>query len=223
MAVARRSAIPRSLTTIYFRAREYYINPSGIALVMFGKIGENIWKFTGGDKSNVYLIEGTKNVMVDAGNRTDREHLKNFMGRAVDFAKIDYVIFTHLHYDHCGNFDLFPNAEFYAGPKEIEDFVRNKDAVVLDAVVAEMISKVELKPLPADFMGLKMIETPGHTRGSICLWYEAEKALFTGDTLFGNKKQGRVDLPTSVPNEMKTSIMKLIEVPYKIFCPGHDY
>lgn len=190
---------------------------------MFGKIGENIWKFTGSDKSNVFLIDGKKKVMIDAGNRTDRQHLLMFMGKAVDFAKVDAVIFTHLHYDHCGNFDMFPNAEFYASEEEISDYNSNKDGAVLDAVVAEMLSKVKLKPLPAELYGLKVISTPGHTRGSICLWYAVEKALFTGDTIFGNKKQGRVDLPTSVPSEMKNSVMRLIDVPYKILCPGHDY
>ncbi|MBW2964548.1 MBL fold metallo-hydrolase [Candidatus Woesearchaeota archaeon] len=190
---------------------------------MFGKIGENIWKFTGSDKSNVYLIDGKKKVIIDAGNRTDRQHLLMFMGKAVDFAKVDAVIFTHLHYDHCGNFDMFPNAEFYASAEEISDYNRSGEETVLDPVVADMLSKVRLKPLPAELYGLKVLATPGHTRGSICLWYEAEKALFTGDTIFGNKMQGRVDLPTSAPREMKKSIMGLIDVPYKILCPGHDY
>lgn len=190
---------------------------------MFGKVGENIWKFTGTDKSNVYLIDGKKKVIIDTGNRTDRAHLQNFMGRAVDFDKVDAVIFTHLHYDHCGNFDFFPNAEFYASAQEIEDFKNNPEGTVLDAVVAEKLSSVELKPLPDELYGLKVLSTPGHTKGSVCLYYDTEKALFTGDTLFGTKRQGRVDLPTSAPELMKDSQMKIIEVVHKIFCPGHDY
>ena len=190
---------------------------------MFGQVAENIWKFTGSDKSNVYLIDGKTKIIIDAGNRTDRENLKIFMGKAVDFEKVQIVIFTHLHYDHSGNFDMFPNAEFYASEKEIEDFKKDREGTVLDAVVAEKLSTINIKPLPAEFFGLKVIETPGHTRGSVCLWYDKEKVLFTGDTLFASKSQGRVDLPTSVPQEMKMSIMKLIEVPYKVLCAGHDY
>ena len=190
----------------------------------FGKISENVWKFTGpSDKANVYLLDGDKKIIIDTGNRTDRDHLKNFMGRAVDFDKVDVVIFTHLHYDHCGNFDLFPNAEFYASAGELDDFKEDKDSVVLDAVVAEKLSSVELKPLPEELYGLKRIDTPGHTRGSICLWCEKEQVLFTGDTLFGSKKQGRVDLPTSAPEEMKNSIMRILELSSKILAPGHDY
>ncbi|MBW2972562.1 MBL fold metallo-hydrolase [Candidatus Woesearchaeota archaeon] len=191
---------------------------------VFGKIGEKIWKFTGpSDKSNVYLIDGAKKIMIDTGNRTDRAHLINFMGKAVDFDKVDAVIFTHLHLDHCGNFDLFPKAQFYASPAEIQAFREDPQGTVLDSVVADKLSKIQIMPLPAELFGLKVIDTPGHTCGSVCLFYPAEKALFTGDTLFGTKRQGRVDLPTSAPHEMKNSQMKIIEIPHKLLCPGHDY
>jgi glyoxylase-like metal-dependent hydrolase (beta-lactamase superfamily II) len=191
---------------------------------VFGKIGENVWKFTGpSDKSNVYLIDGEKKIIIDTGNRTDRDHLKNFMGKAVDFDKVDTVIFTHLHLDHCGNFDMFPNAKFYASSAELQTFREDPEGTVLDEVVADKLSKIQIHPLPEQIQGLKVIETPGHTRGSICLWYEKEKVLFTGDTLFGSKKQGRVDLPTSEPELMKNSIMSIIEFPYKVLAPGHDY
>jgi glyoxylase-like metal-dependent hydrolase (beta-lactamase superfamily II) len=206
---------------------EYYIKFTDFQSIMekvFGKIGEKIWKFTGpSDMSNVYFIDGSKKIMIDTANRTDREHLKNFMGKVVDFDKVDIVLFTHLHLDHCGNFDLFPNAVFYASPAEIQSFREDAHGTVLDEVVADKLSRLQIKPLPDELFGLKVIETPGHTIGSICLWYEAEKALFTGDTLFSSKKQGRVDLPNSAPEEMKNSQMKLIEIPFKILCPGHDY
>lgn len=190
---------------------------------MFGKVAENIWKFTGSDKSNVYLIDGNTKIIIDAGNRTDRKNLKIFMGKAVDFEKVQVVIFTHLHYDHSGNFDLFPNAQFYASKQEIDDFHKDPNETVLDEVVAEKLKSIDIKPIPSEFYGFELIETSGHTRGSVCLWYVKEKVLFTGDTLFSNKMHGRVDLPTSAPQDMKNSIMKLIEVPYKVLCPGHDY
>ncbi len=190
---------------------------------MFGKISKSVWKFTGSDKSNVYFIEGENKIIIDAGNRTDRDNLKNFMGRAVDFDSVETVIFTHLHYDHCGNFDLFPNAEFYASEQEILDFKKNAKGTVMDAVVAEKLSVVELKVLPKELFDLQVINTPGHTRGSVCLWYSKESVLFSGDTLFGSKRQGRIDLPTSAPDDMKKSIMKIIEFSCKTLAPGHDY
>ena len=70
---------------------------------------------------------------------------------------------------------------------------------------------------------LTIISTPGHTRGSISIWYEEEKILFSGDTIFANGSYGRTDLPTSVPEELEKSISKLKEYKYEILCPGHDY
>lgn len=187
---------------------------------MLKKISDNVWKFTGFDNVNVYCLASEK-ILIDTGNRADRQLLIQFLGKVVDFKDVKKVIFTHLHYDHTGNFDLFENAEFFASQEEIEDFRRDSFGAVLNEKHAAKLS-ITLKPLPEKIDGLKVIKTPGHTRGSICLWYEKEKILFTGDTLFKHC-YGRMDLPTSQPKEMQTSINKLVEYNYKILAPGHDY
>jgi glyoxylase-like metal-dependent hydrolase (beta-lactamase superfamily II) len=92
---------------------------------------------------------------------------------------------------------------------------------MLDRSMAERF-KAELHTAK-DMGELYVIPTPGHTRGSICLWYAPEKILFSGDTLFYNKHIGRQDLPTSEPGQMQKSLMKLVHYNYKILCPGHDY
>ena len=81
---------------------------------------------------------------------------------------------------------------------------------------------VELKPVQS-FGDFEIIETPGHTVGSICILYKPDEVLFSGDTFFKNKQLGRTDLPTSVPEEMQKTVMKLLELNHKILCPGHDY
>jgi hydroxyacylglutathione hydrolase len=91
----------------------------------------------------------------------------------------------------------------------------------LDREIAQKFT-IHLNPIK-DMHGLKIIETPGHTRGSICIWYEKEKILFSGDTLFHNNLVGRTDLPTSSPADLKKSLDKLQSYKYAILCPGHDY
>jgi len=81
---------------------------------------------------------------------------------------------------------------------------------------------IELNELK-DMCGLKVIKTPGHTRGSVCLFYEKEGVLFTGDTVFHRGGFGRVDLPTSIPDLMRDSVAKIGKIKYKKLCPGHDY
>lgn len=184
------------------------------------RITENVWKAKAG--SNIYYIDLGKNkVIIDTGERSKSNILRQFLDKVVDFDKINIVIFTHLHYDHVGNFDLFPNAQYYASKKEIEDFHNMPENTVLANDMAQKLSRINLHP--AEYLNLeqlKIIQTPGHTRGSISIWYEP--VLFTGDTLFGNG-YGRSDLPTSSPSEFQETVIKLLEYNYKYLCPGHDY
>ena len=67
-----------------------------------------------------------------------------------------------------------------------------------------------------------MFHTPGHTSGSICLYCQEEKMIFTGDTLFRGS-WGRTDLPTSNFESIIGSIGdKLMPLPGEtIVYPGH--
>ena len=66
---------------------------------------------------------------------------------------------------------------------------------------------------------LKVLHTPGHTPGSICL--VGEKLVFTGDTLFAGGI-GRTDFPGGSMSEMRNSLKKLMELPLNLLVyPGH--
>jgi hydroxyacylglutathione hydrolase len=185
---------------------------------MIKRVTNDVWKVVA--SSNVYFLDIEEKILIDTGDRADRHVMEQFLSKVVELDKVTKVIFTHLHHDHIGNFDLFPKAKFYASQAEIDDFKNNGLATVLDRDILEKFV-AELNPIESS-EGLEIIETPGHTRGSICVWYPKEKILFTGDSAFKNG-YGRTDLPTSVPEQMTQSIMKLLEYPYKIMCPGHDY
>ncbi|MCW8966316.1 MAG: MBL fold metallo-hydrolase, partial [Candidatus Pacearchaeota archaeon] len=141
-----------------------------------------------------------KNILIDTSspdNMTELEqHLKKLN---LDTEDIDIVILTHNHWDHTGNMILFLDAEFYANEL---DFGKNlKD-----------IHKLEISEF-------KIIDTPGHSRGGICILYQ--DILFSGDTIFHRGTIGRTDLPGSDEKEMKKSLEKLSKIDYKILCPGH--
>ena len=74
----------------------------------------------------------------------------------------------------------------------------------------------------ADGFDLKVIHTPGHTKGSICLYSEKKKILFTGDTLFC-EGIGRSDLPGGDSKALTNSILKKLYVlpPETRIFPGH--
>ena len=170
---------------------------------MIKKIRKNLWQFNFTDfGSCVYLLMiNNKKIIIDTGARANKRELLHFLRELKTSPKeIDIVILTHNHFDHIENIDLFTNAEIY-GSKD--DF---KQENIID------IDKLPLKEF-------KIIHTPGHTPGGICILYK--DILFSGDTIFEQGYVGRTDFPGGDYKELEKSIEKLKKIPYKILCPGH--
>ena len=69
--------------------------------------------------------------------------------------------------------------------------------------------------------GFEIIKTPGHTPGSVCLYWPEEKVLFSGDTLFC-MGYGRTDLPGGNMMALIDSLQRLFELPTDVrVYPGH--
>ncbi len=69
-----------------------------------------------------------------------------------------------------------------------------------------------------------VISTPGHTKGSVCLYNKKIRTLISGDTIF-YRSWGRTDLPDGSESEIQKSlntIYKTIPKETLVF-PGHDY
>lgn len=187
------------------------------------KLSKNVVKII--SDSNCYIVENK--ILIDTSSKQYSNELKKTIESIIPLSKIKKVIFTHLHYDHVGNFDLFPNAEFFANIDD-EDFAANKLSYILDPYTAEKLNiKInnitENKELNAIF---KIMKTPGHCKSCIVLHYEKDNIFFTGDTYFHEHSHGRVDLPTSEPEKIKHSLKKvqeLIEKHNPKIAPGHDY
>lgn len=185
-------------------------------------IDKGIWKIPAG--SNMYLLRLDENIVIDAGERQFRREA-GYIERIIDPRDVKKVIFTHFHYDHIGNFDLFPNAEFYASSEAIASFKKDPSGTVLNDDMAEKFKNAIDRVKPASKFQhpqLQIIKTPGHTKGSICIYDKERKILFSGDTIFPDKKIGRTDFPTSSPADMQRSLMVLVGFPFKVLCPGHD-
>lgn len=68
---------------------------------------------------------------------------------------------------------------------------------------------------------LRIMHTPGHTAGSICLWAEKEEVLFSGDTLF-SLAVGRTDMIDGSTEDMVRSVRNLMVLPDEVIVyPGH--
>lgn len=180
----------------------------------------SIWKIKGW--ANCYLIKGDKNILIDCGSQYDSTLVKKEVEIIVGLNNVHEIIFTHLHYDHIFNFKLFKNAEFYASAEEIEDLRKDPYGTILMQSITEEFSKLAINTFK-DTDRLLMINTPGHTRGSVCFISNEDKVVFTGDTYFGENVFGRTDLPTSVPEKMERSLKKLEDYKGFLMLSGHDY
>jgi glyoxylase-like metal-dependent hydrolase (beta-lactamase superfamily II) len=94
--------------------------------------------------------------------------------------------------------------------------MRSPGKVEMDRSLSEG-DKVEAGPLTAG-----VLHTPGHTEGSICLYFPAEQKLIAGDTLFAGSI-GRTDLPGGSFDKIIESLHgKLLALPDNtVVVPGH--
>lgn len=188
------------------------------------KIINKVWKIYGGQglSSNIYLIDIVDPILIDLGSPENTQDLIKVLKEiGYDSKDIVNVVFTHLHPDHVGQPSKFENAKFFASKEEIDAFKNNPSGTAIADDAINELNKIELNPIGKEIASLKIIKTPGHTVGSICLWLSQEKILFSGDTLFREGIYGRIDLETSIPEKMHSSLERLKLLKYKILCPGH--
>ena len=169
--------------------------------------------------SNTFLITAQKKAIVDLGTRS--------IAALVPLGDVCCIILTHAHYDHTAALDSLDLTEATAIMMH-EDDAQAKDKVsashFFGAEAPQFRVDVRLKDnehIDLGDVSLRVIHTPGHTRGSICLYEPESKSLFSGDTVFPYGSIGRTDLPGGSARDLVTSIKKLTELDVATLYPGH--
>ena len=170
----------------------------------------------GAYQTNTYLVweeSSPSCVVIDPGYQPE-----TILAEAKNLGKeITAIFLTHGHFDHVGAVkelvanvecpvylcqeDLSMPAQMTAGPLYYTNLYKEGDFV------------------DAAGLSFKVLHTPGHTPGSVCLL--CENALFSGDTLFWGSC-GRTDLPGGSWSTIRVSLKRLAELPgdYDVY-PGH--
>ena len=190
-------------------------NKIKIETIVVGILGANCYLVTEGSSNNTFIIDpgGDAELIID---------------RIRDLSLVPVgIIITHGHYDH-----IEANAELkklYGIPvyihREDKEFLRDS-ALNGSAFFGEdkkfPVADVILEDnsiIKSGTVEFKVIHTPGHTPGGICLL--AGETAFTGDTLFKGSV-GRWDLPGGSEEKLMDSLEKLSRLsPQVKIYPGH--
>ena len=153
--------------------------------------------------SNSYIIEYKDCLlMIDPGERLSSKVISWLTNNN---RVLDYCLLTHEHFDHLIGYKNIINkfnAKTYCSDETkyaISNFRKNLS--FYHNIPFEYNIKNRVYKLP-NF--IKVIKTPGHSKGSICVLLE--NCLFTGDTILENKKHITSKLPGGNRNELKESI-----------------
>lgn len=222
---------------------------SSVALVLFlkdwdKKIDRNyyIWAVQGGGNT----------VVLDCGVRPGFAAEKNLRGYVspdkvlkrieIDAGKVEHLVISHIHFDHIGGIELFPNAKVYVQRREFDFWVydpvakRPPSAVVSDPVAIRQLGDLrgserlvlvdgDQKILP----GIELLLTPGHTIGlqSMAVKTAEGLAILASDCAHVHKSF-ETDNPscliTDLPAWLRsyTKLREKVNGNFKMVFPGHD-
>ena len=185
------------------------------------------WTSMQENNCNSYWIGGEIPVLIDPGHQHLVKSLITQMEKDKNrFEDIRLIIATHVHPDHFEASQTFARAGVFMAmhPEEEKfmqevggDFYRAFGMEMPEIKVDFLLQEGELK---LGAKTLQVLHTPGHSPGSISLYWPEKKALFTGDTVFP-MGVGRTDFPGGDGNLLRESIERLARLDAEWLLPGH--
>lgn len=167
-------------------------------------------------QTNCYIAWGEntdKCIVVDPGDEPQR-----VVAFLQDLGKMpEAILLTHGHFDHIGGVNALRGT--YGCPV----YLCEEDLMLPVRMTGEMPADTthygEGDTLSLAGLNIAVLQTPGHTPGSVCLI--CGDVMFSGDTLFAGSI-GRTDFPGSDHRQMLQSLAKLAALPrnYRVL-PGH--
>jgi len=177
---------------------------------------------------NSFFIGGNVGALIDPGLTVFLPDLLKRMGEnGIDPEEIRYVINTHSHPDH------FEASGAFSDNTDIQIGMHGDGIAFLNDIGGHMygmfgldIPKVNIGmimeegPVTLGDETFEILHTPGHSPGSISLYWPSRKALFSGDVIF-DQNIGRTDFPGGSGALLKESILKLSRLDVDYLLPGH--
>lgn len=166
-------------------------------------------------QTNCYILPGTQGrcLVIDPGAEANR--ILNFLQS--QNLILDAILLTHGHFDHVGA------VRELAAETGCRVYLCAEDLSQPTAMTAGPLyhthTYAEGDRLTLAGLTFTVMQTPGHTPGSVCLHFGED--LFCGDTLFAGSC-GRTDFPGGSPAQMRASLNRLSQLEESLRAhPGH--
>ncbi len=176
-------------------------------------------------KNNTYVLIKEKKALAIDPTFESIEKILHFLNE--EKVSLEAILLTHSHFDHISGVAKLKRetkAKIYVHRLDSENLEKpGSDKIPLFEKIEGAIPDVHLNDgdiIYFEKAPIKVLHTPGHTRGSVCYYLENEKMLFSGDTLFAGT-YGYVRSEES-KKQILASLKKLSKLPKdtKVY-PGH--
>ncbi|MBN1169075.1 MBL fold metallo-hydrolase [Candidatus Woesebacteria bacterium] len=173
-----------------------------------------------------FLIKDEKCLIVDPGD--DPHFLKTKLSD--EQVRPRAMIATHGHFDHImAVFDLQLTLRIpFIASKKDKEIIKNMKTSSKHflGINSDLVPEIDqyINHGKVNLFGFKfeVIETPGHTPGSISFYFKEDSSVFVGDLMFSGGGVGRYDFSYSSRSDLKDSIEKILDLPEDtIIYPGH--
>ena len=166
--------------------------------------------------SNIFIFaEGDTISLVDTGSGMEPNAVSPQLEQlGLKIEGVTRVAITHRHIDHIGG--LTEICE-HSSP---EILVHQSDTNDLESLgIKSIVYMKDGDNIRLGRRNLRVIHTPGHTEGSVCL--HDNEIILTGDTAFPGGYFGRTDLPSGDWRKLIDSLDKLSRLDVRVMLPGH--
>ena len=194
---------------------------------VFENLHAFIWESMTENNCNTYVIDSPTRILIDPGHERLFEPVREGLAELrLDMDDLGFILCTHAHPDHIEAVQLFKNTPALTAlhekdwqlAKSMLDHFGAAFQIRLDAIQPDVLLKEG--DLSINGLDFEIFHTPGHSPGSVCMYWPQKKALFTGDLIF-KEGLGRTDLPGGNGAQLKESIRRMADLDVEWMLSGH--
>jgi len=186
-----------------------------------------LWQNPYENNCNTYVIKGEKTVLIDPGHSRYLGQVFNQMEKdGISPEEINVVIITHSHPDHFEGLELFLDKPVKIAMNREEERYLLESGKLLFEMMRQPLPKIQIDfylkegELHLEEKTFHVYQTPGHSPGSLSIYWPERKVLFTGDLIFYGGI-GRTDFLEGNSKLLMESIERLADLDTEILLPGH--